>query len=223
MQRITIAFLAALCILSTLAGCTSSNGWRQFYQPSRSQSPISIGPRDTVEVRVASISQFADAGNALRAYYDQRRMAPEDGSAEDGRATRQLLLDALRVPLSANSTAILGFSGFNSSEAARPDDPNLLSFAKSVGADIVVIGWEYAGQRTGYTSVPVMSNTYSNATATAYGRGGMATAYASGYSNTMTMVPVQTTIDQWTTVAWFIRKVSPEERATLDTVYKKHP
>lgn len=80
---------------------------------------------------------------------------------------------------------MIGDSIFNSGRAESEDAAVLQG--REVGADLVLIlNPNYTGSVT--TSVPVTtptaSTTYSNATATAYGRGGRVRVYGSGTSNT---------------------------------------
>jgi hypothetical protein len=214
--------LVQLVILLVLAfassGCESGNAWQKYYDPAGRSAPISFTPRDSVEIRVADYEQFERAGQAMEKYLDDRKLAPEDMTAEDGRMGRQIFLDELRVRVDANTVARLGNSGFTSGQPGRPDDPQLIRFAKSIGADFVVITTKFEGERQGYETVPVFSSTTANANASAWGSRGWGQGTASGSSNTTTYVPVPTTYQEWATFAAFWRRVTPEERKALGSV-----
>jgi hypothetical protein len=203
-------------------GCQDNNAWRRFYEASSTGKPTHLAPSERVEVRVATVEQFNEAFANIKSYFDEHKLAPEDMTPGDGRAVRQIMLDALRVRVDAQSVARLGVSSFISQMPSRPDDAGLVSFAKSIGADFVVMASEYGGERPGYSMAPVMSQTNSNVTANVWGSGGWAQGNATGSSNTMTFVPVPVTYQQWSNVAVYWRRVTPAERAMLDADYGKH-
>jgi len=217
-----IAYLLVLPLVVLLGGgCQTSNNWREFYQrPSANTKAVQFTSREEVQVRVAKLQQFKEAWASMDKYLDERKLAPEDMTPADGKAQRQIELDALRVREDAQSLARLGHSVFTSSNPGRPDDPGLVSFAKSIGADIVVIATEFAGVKQGYERVPVTSYTTSNATANAWGSGGYARGTASGDSYTTSYVPVPVTYQRWSCVAVYWRRVAPDERARLDAEYR---
>ena len=99
----------------------------------------------------------------------------------------------------AKGYRVIGYSGFTSTKA--PTKAQAISQAKKIGADIVMVTWEYQNQET--NSVPVMnytpgtsSTTYSNANA--YGSNG-SSAYGYGTSTTYTQGTYSTSYVQQTT------------------------
>lgn len=138
-----------------LAGCVS--GYREFY---RSANGLDAE-------RIAS----------LRA-----SPAPAQPIVERGRpGDPEQVLDAY----AKRGYIMIGNSMFNS---GRPESEDAaLQQGKDVGADLVLIlNPNYTGSVTSSIPIttPTTSTTYSNATATAYGRGGAVTAYGSGTSTT---------------------------------------
>jgi PDZ domain len=155
MKTTRLLSVALLSALAVLTGCAS--GYKQFYQPAND-----IDPQKISELRVAPppsqpIIERAHPGNpdeVLKAY-----------------AKRGYIM--------------IGSSMFNSGRSESEDAA--VRQGQEVHADLVLIlNPNYTGSVTSSIPIttPTTSTTYSNATATAYGRGGPVTAYGSGTSTT---------------------------------------
>lgn len=138
-----------------LVGCAS--GYKEFYKPANGVNPE----------RIAS-----------------RRAGPPPATPDVERA-RRWSDDEVLVAYAKRGYTMIGHSMFNT---GRPETEDAaVTQGRAVGADLVLIlDPTYTGSVT--TSVPITtpntSTTYSNATATAYGRNGPVTAYGSGMSTT---------------------------------------
>jgi len=205
--------LACLFLPVLLAvGCAPASPWQQTFQPSSNPSPVLFTPREQAQIRVVQMDQVNSMSEEWKHYYDEHKLAPEDASAADHRALRQLMFAAFRIREDPDQVAELGDSQFFGKTAAFPEDPQLIGFAKSIGADFVVLATMYAGERPGYSSVPV--------TTTTFGSGWGRHYYGYGTSSSTTFVPVPVVYQQWSNVAFYFRRVSPEERAAIDATYR---
>lgn len=213
------ALHAALCSgCSTSQPVASVSHWQQHYVPPRIGA-VNYPPRQAVQVRVVEVQQFKDGGTATKRYFDDRRLAPEDMTAADATEVRRMMLESLRVHEDPTTTAVLGSSSFTTPYQVRLDDKDLVNFAKGIGADFVVVGTEFAGERQGMGMAPVLSTSSGQASASARGSGGWASGNAWGSGSSVTWVPVPNTYQQWGTLAMFFRKLTPEERAVVDARY----
>jgi len=148
-----------------MTACAS--GYKQFYQPAAGVTPEQIASMRLAPPPTQPIVERAQP------------------------AETQQILDAY----AKRGYVLIGSSSFNSGSAESEDAA--IQQGKHVGADLVLIlNPKYTGSVT--TSLPITtptsSTTYTNATATAYGRSGPVTAYGSGtsttYGTTTTYVPI---------------------------------
>lgn len=227
MARLLIAVALAVALAGLCSGCSSSrpaassapfNPWQQYYVPSKTTG-ATYQPRQDVQVRVVALQQFNDGSAALKRYFDDRKLAPEDMSHADAVETRRLVLDALRVREDPATVAILGFSNFTAPQRMATDDTRLTDFAKGVGADFIVVASEFAGEKDGMGMAPVMSTSSGQASASAWGSGGWANGNAWGSGSSLTWVPVQRKYQQWSAMAMYFRRMTPEERALFEAQY----
>lgn len=152
----TRSISAALVLAAVvLTGCAS--GYREFYRPTSGFDAQRIATLRAAPAPAQPTVERARPGNS-----DQ-------------------ILDAY----AKRGYIMIGNSMFNS---GRPEsEDSALQQGKEVGADLVLIlNPNYTGSVTSSLPIttPTRSTTYSNATATAYGRGGPVTAYGSGTSTT---------------------------------------
>lgn len=146
---------ALVAASAALAGCAS--GYKEFYRPSNE-----LTPQRVTELRAAppTVQPLVERGRSWNAV-----------DVLDAYAKRGYIM--------------IGNSMFNSGRAESEDAAVLQG--KEVGADLVLIlNPNHTGSVTSSVPIttPTTSTTYSNATATAYGRGGPVTAYGSGTSTT---------------------------------------
>lgn len=187
--------------IAALAGCAS--GYKEFYRPSNGFDPQRVS-----ELRVAPPPSQPAVERA------------RPGDADD-------VLDAY----AKRGYIMIGNSMFNS---GRPESEEAaVQQAKEVGADLVLIlNPNYTGSTTSSVPIttPTTSTTYSNATATAYGRGGPVTAYGTGtsttYGTTTNYIPVTVNrvdygavyfIKQKFVLGAFFRDLNDAERQELQT------
>ena len=155
MKFTIFASTTLLCVSAALTGCAS--GYKEFYR----------------------------AANGMTAQHiTESRIAPPQNQPLVERA-RPGNPDEILAAYAKRGYVMIGNSSFNSGRS-EPEE-NAIRQAQEVGADLVLIlNPSYTGTVT--SSVPIVtpttSTTYSNATATAYGRGGPVTAYGSGTSTT---------------------------------------
>lgn len=155
MKTTRLLSIAFLSVFVVLTGCAS--GYKEFYQPTNGFDSGKIA-----ELRVAPppskpLIERARPGN------------PDD--IKDAYAKRGYVM--------------IGHSMFNSGRAETEEAA--ARQGQEVGADLVLIlNPNYTGSVTSSVPIttPTSSTTYSNAAATAYGRGGPVTVYGSGTSTT---------------------------------------
>ena len=192
---------ALISASAALVGCAS--GYKEFYRPSNGFDPQRVSELRVAPPPAQPLVERARPGN------------PDD----------VLNAYAKRVYI------MIGNSMFNSGRAESEDAAVLQG--KEVGADLILIlNPNYTGSVT--TSVPITtpttSTTYSNATATAYGRGGPVTAYGSGtsttYGTTTNYIPMTVNrvdygavyfIKQKFGLGAFFRDLNDSERQELQT------
>lgn len=114
--------------------------------------------------------------------------------------------------LGKSGYVIFGESHFTAgTESVSKKD--LESFAKKVGAQVVLISEQYSSTSTGVMPLvlPNTTTSYSTGSATAYGPGGPVTAYGSGttttYGNTTTYIPYSVTRNAYD--AYFLVRRQP--------------
>ena len=184
-----------------LTGCAS--GYRKFYRPTNGFDAARIAALRVAPAPAQPLIERARPGNS-----DQ-------------------ILDAY----AKRGYIMIGNSMFNS---GRPEsEDSAIKQGKEVGADLVlVINPNYTGSVTSSVPIttPTTSTTYSNATATAYGRGGSVTAYGSGtsttYGTTTNYIPMTINRSDYGAVYFikqkfglgaFFRDLNDSERQELQT------
>jgi len=220
-----IIALAAL----TLGGC-AAGPWDHYWVPNPIPAELELTEREHVEIRVVSPEQARQAARMSEAYLEEQATAPEDITAEQARAVRQILLDALLIREDAATITNLGQSGFIGPAPAQRNDPTLESFAKRRGADIAVLLTEYLGETQGSRMVPVgMATSSTRGNATAYGyawdnQGWWANAYgsasSSAQSNTVVYGSEPVTYHHYGSSVLLLRRCTIEERSLIDSSYK---
>ncbi len=202
--------------VATLGGC-AADPWKQSYTgPGRTDGP-SYPPSTNVQVRVITFAQLNEAQSFATRYLDEHKLAKEDVTPIERRELWQGTLGAFRMREDARNVNFLGQSAFTSEFQAQPDDPRLIEFAKSLGADVAFLATEYEGERQGYTTVPMTTSTNANRYSTITGPRGTAIYQTGGSSTSTAWVPIPTTYQQWSNVAIYMRRLTPEERTALES------
>jgi len=157
--------LCALFLSLTLAGCASTDGYRQFYTPVPGATPEKIA--ETRAAPPASIPQVAHAG---RFDGDTKRKFAREGYA------------------------VIGYSSFTSGYRQNDDDAIELAKGVGADL-VVIFNAEYASSVTSSVPIttPTATTSYTNGMATAYGTGGSAVAFGNSttttYGTNTTYVP----------------------------------
>ena len=158
-------FFVLLVIPTMLGGCAS--GYKQFYRPANGVTPESIARMRANPPPETPLVE---------------RIPPINGSAA---------MDAY----SKRGYTLIGSAEFNSGRGESEN--SAIEQGKAVGADLVVIlNPQYAGSESSVIPIttPTTSTTYSTGSATAYGKGGVVTAYGNGtsttYGTTTNFIPV---------------------------------
>lgn len=148
-----------------LSGCAS--GYNQFYRPANGMTPESIAQMRTAPPPSTPLVVRIPAINGA--------------AATNAYSKRGYIL--------------IGSAEFNSSRAES--EHSAIEQGKAVGADLVVIlNPQYTGSESSIVpiTIPTTTTTYSTGSASAYGRGGLVTAYGSGtsttYGTTTNFIPV---------------------------------
>lgn len=115
---------------------------------------------------------------------DARAMLNYDPIAEDLQIYSTNSFDKDVRDLVRRGYQPIGESSFNTGENAP--EHQLREQAKKIGAHVALVSSQYTNTTSGAIplSVPRVTNSYSNATATAYGSGGTVNAYGSGTTTT---------------------------------------
>lgn len=211
MIRSHFAVAAALPFLLILAG-GCANPWKDAYEPNprlgevrypRGGAPL--GAEAVREVEHERLLKFVEGER-------QRRIAsataPVDQSAEEKRAAKDRLLEALQLPWRGDEAVILGSSQFVTAAPLKPrSDKKLRDFARKIGADTVVVSGSYLGQAQRMDTVPVTSYTRDTYIRHSFDRNGRRVPRTESVdSSSTTWVPMQVTEDQYAYHAFFIRR-----------------
>lgn len=197
-------------LAATLLGGCAADPWKQSYTgPVRTDGPSQI-PSAVVQVRVITFEQLNEAQAFTTKYLDEHNLAREDVTPDQRSDLWQGTLNAFRMHEDARRVNFLGQSAFTSEFQARPDDPRLISFAESLGADVAFLATQYEGERQGYTTVPMTTSTNATRYSTITGPRGTAIYQTGGSATSTAWVPVPTTYQQWSNVAIYMRRLTPE-------------
>ena len=216
-----LLLLTYFILVACVTGCatSSSNPWKANGQV-KALAPLQPIVVKEVELRVVGIEQFRAAEVEDLAYFASRNLAPEDMAPADGRATRAILLKHLRMQDDPDLICEVARASF-ADWAAQPNEMQLIAYAKSVGAHVAVLSVEHLGQREYTAREAVTTQTFVNTNATAYSGGQYASGSGYGNATSTTYIPVTKRADAYGKVALFLRRLAPEERALLNTLYKK--
>ncbi|HEY8878642.1 MAG TPA: PDZ domain-containing protein [Roseateles sp.] len=147
---------AAVVLAALLTGCAS--GYQQFYRPAPGATPEALAAE---------------------------RAAPPTGSPLVERASSKTSADEIIDAYARRGYVLIGSSSFNSGQSES--DAAAVEQGRRVGADLVVIlDPRYTGTVNGSIPIttPTTSTSYTQGTATAYGKGGPVTAYGSSTTTT---------------------------------------
>jgi len=192
--------LFLIVLLAFAGGC--ANPWQKSFVPNPDQER-KFPPAQQVEVRVVEFARLQNYENAERRERIQSSTSPADFTAEQRRAAKNRLLEALQLKERGDAIEILGWSRFVDSEAHDPRDPALLKLAAEKGADVVVASVGYVGQTSRMVDYPLTS--YSNYYTTGVGRGRRSALWSTGGYET-TWVPATVVEKQYVHEAVFLRR-----------------
>lgn len=193
----------------------SPNVWERFFRANTRAARSHFDSTTSVQIRICAPEQLSEADRSVNAYYAEKHLAPEDAAADDRLEIKRRILDAFRVRDDPSTIVGLGMSSFE----GPPQDAHgsdLSEFAKSKGADFVVVVSQYLGEVDGYKVVGVPNLEMASGSATAFGEGTSVTALGSATSIGVSGAVVPTKSSRWKSVAFFYRRVPTEHRAEID-------
>ena len=203
MPQRNMALSCALAALAAMTGCAGPSLWERHFvasmpgvqvskeAPSKSAPPARVRrvPWERLQSTLQDLEQEAAASDAP---IDE--WAPEKRADADAR-----LLRGLQVTAAPATVDVLGFSEFRTTQFGQPDEAELQTTARRVGADTVVWASEYLGKTDAVVERPVTtSTTWTNW----YSRGRRTRTYT---DTSTTFVPVRIQADQFAFVAFFLR------------------
>lgn len=199
-SRTTIRLLIASFLLAgqTLMGCESS--WERTYRLSEVAPARPAG--STVVLREVPWERLQGTLGDLHARRVSSDVHPDEWTAEQKQEAKATLLRGLQVSGDPSEVTILGRSEFRTTLPTRPDDGELESFARKMGATMVVWSSTYLGKVRTTVQEPVTS--YS--TGSDYGRGRDGRRRSSTYTENSTIwVPVSVDADEHAWAAYLLR------------------
>jgi hypothetical protein len=192
-ENMSARVLSYLIMVLMVSGTGCASNWQRFYQANPGTNGKTFAATDAAQVRTVEferLSRFMEEENKRRA---ESNTAVEDVPLSERIQAKNRLLEVLRLKERNDDIAFLGWSEFDSPRNEDPKDGTLEQFAKSVGADYVMVASRYGGQSTQVVNMPITSYSSSNANAYLYGRNGYAgtaNIYSSGTSTTWVPTPV---------------------------------
>lgn len=213
--------LAMFALASALQCGCRANPWEASFEPAWGWEDASASTMVDASNNAATPSGPSIRSielDRLHTYLDdlhQRRsesdIAFEDWPDDQKRDERQRLIETLRIPRGVDETSFLGTSWFVDGQRRSSRDPELIRFARSIGADHVVVGIEFIGQRETVQTYAQTTHSSISIDRTFRTKQGWKSVQDTGRETTTTFVPIQVTVDQYQHVAYFCR-----ERPTND-------
>lgn len=200
----TRTLLLALMTLP-VAGC--SNSWKSTFVPSPgAESGLApLTPDAPVRVREVDWERLQTAIGEMRASAAASDVPVSEWSEAEKATMKSTLLRALQVTADPAGVVILGRSDFRTTQTLRPettDQPELVSFARAIGADEVVWSRGYMGRAQTIINEPVNSWYYGNES---YWDSRNRRWRTRSYSDqSTTFIPVQVEADQYAYIAYFL-------------------
>ncbi len=198
-MRSALALLAALF----LGGCTSV--WESTFVPARDATPPPLAASQTVRVREVNWDRLQNALREMESTAASRDTPFEEWPDEQKAEMKASMLRTLQVSTDPAAVDIIGRSDFRTTQTYRletTDQPDLVSFARSIGATEVVWSRGYLGKAQTIVREPI--NTWSYGSNAAWDRRrGRWRSYPYSESST-TFVPVSVEADQFAYIAYFL-------------------
>jgi len=201
-QPLSIIIVASMLLLT---GCTSV--WKSTFVPS--PGATTSAPLDqsaTIRVRELDWQRLQQGIGELQARVAASNAPVEEWSESEKADLKAALLRILQVTDDPSSVTILGRSDFRTTQSYRletADQPDLIAFARSIGATQVIWSRGYLGKADTIVSEPVHTWGWGNDPSwdRRHGRwrGG---SYA---DSSTTFVPVRIEADEFAYYAYFLR------------------
>jgi hypothetical protein len=198
-MRRSLCALPFVLIAIFSCGC-ASNPWQKSFQPNPLLEGQKFPPTDGVQVRNVEFERMQRYAEEEKRIRVESTTSPADYTPEERTAAKNRLLEALQLRERGDEIEVLGWSEVESTQQLDPRSNMLGDFAKSIGADYVVVSSEYLGRVM--TTVDRPLTTYSHVYA--WGRHGR--AYPLSYSDT-TWVPMNVIEDRFLYTAAYLRKM----------------
>ena len=200
-------------LLAVVTGC--ANPWKDSFERNRdlhAVAPLEKSQQPVLrDVEFERLQKFTQEERGRRI---DSTTAPTDLTPEQRVEAKNRVLEALQLPWRNDDAEIIGSSQFTSSEELKPrSDKRLFDFARSIGADVIVLASAYLGQTQRFTTVPVTSYTRDTVTYS-YDRRGRRVPMTTFYdSSSTTWVPMNVVEDQFVYHAFFIRRANRTDGA----------
>jgi hypothetical protein len=189
-----------LVCLILLVGCASP--WEQNFQINPTLES-KFSPTDRVELRDVEFARLERYEKTEQKLRTESTTAPADYTSEQRESAKNRLLEALQLKDRGDEIEIIGWSRFADTTVLDLHGKELETFAKKVGADVVVSTSVFTGQVNRVVDYPLTS--YSNYYTTFSGpRGRQRTFTSAGHSTVW--VPTPVTEDQYFYEAVFLRR-----------------
>ncbi len=190
--------LSVIALSGVLGACASA--WERSYAPAAPDG-TPLAPQQSVKVRDVPWERLDAALRELDAERAASDAPPDEWPADKKAGAKQRLLTALQVTADPATAEILGRSTFRTTSQTNPNDGELASFARKIGANTVVWSSNYLGKTQVVRDEPV-SEWRSGSWAA--GRDGRR-RYDSFTEHSTIWVPVVVEADEHAFVAYFIR------------------
>lgn len=190
-------------VLAALTGCSSV--WKSTFVPAHEGVLEPLAANAGVRVREVSWERLQGALREMESTAAKSPVPPQDWPDEQKAAMKSALLSALQVTADPATITILGRSDFRTTDTYRletTDQPDLIAFARSVGATEVVWSRAYLGKADTIVREPVDTWSFGRDSYWDRRRGRWRSgSYSEQYT---TFVPVRVEADQFAYIAYFL-------------------
>ncbi len=203
MHRIVV--IALLLVALLLTGC--SNPWRENYLANPSFRSVDFEPAEDVTIRRVEPERLEAYHVAANERAIGRDLPPEEWPLEWQLDEKREFLRTIRVLREPKQVFYLGSSEFAHPGTLDVFSEEMRSFARSIGADYVVVAEQYIGPRETVIHVPVYTSVYGGFYGPRRGRHGR---YYSDFTTIVTHEPRIVAVDSYHYIAYFLRSTNEE-------------
>lgn len=189
-------------LLTVLIGGCAAQPWASSFTPTDASAPERRADAPVVR-REVPWERLQQTLNELLQERIASDIHPDEWPAERKAAAKARLLKGLQVSEDSALVTVLGRSEFRSTSEVRTDDGGLDSFARRIGATMVVWSRTYLGRRQVTTHEP--ANEYTTVSRPFRDKRGH-WRYDSYTEHSTIWVPVQVEADEHAWMAYFLRE-----------------